>query len=160
MRELLVQRWSSSQSTRHSATTCELNLCGHSKCRKSPPPWIVRLTCVMRFAYRRYGELLPRFMSEVSQLTRLGPHSVFVDLGSGVSNLVLQVSLQTGASSYGIEMMSNACELGAAQLEEARRRCKMWAVRMGQVQSWKGDFTSDDRTREWLAKADVVLVNK
>ncbi|CEH14073.1 histone-lysine n-h3 lysine-79 specific [Ceraceosorus bombacis] len=122
-------------------------------------PKVEQLAKYEAFSDNVYGELLPRFMSEVAQLTRLGSNSVFVDLGSGVSNLVLQVSLQTGASSYGVEMMSNACELGSEQVKEAKKRCKMWAVSMGDVQSWKGDFTSDDATRQWLTKADVVLVN-
>ncbi|PWN40346.1 DOT1-domain-containing protein [Ceraceosorus guamensis] len=122
-------------------------------------PKVEQLAKYEAFSDNVYGELLPRFMSEVAQLTRLGSSSVFVDLGSGVSNLVLQVSLQTGASSYGVEMMSNACELGSEQVKEAKKRCKMWAVSMGDVQSWKGDFTSDDTTRQWLTKADVVLVN-
>jgi H3 lysine-79-specific histone-lysine N-methyltransferase len=107
-----------------------------------------------------YGELLPRFMSEISQLTSLGPSSVFVDLGSGVSNLVLQVALQTGAQSYGVEMMGPASALGERQVEEAKRRWKMWGVLGGEAQSWKGDFTACERTREALSKADLVLVNK
>ncbi|PWN99953.1 DOT1-domain-containing protein [Tilletiopsis washingtonensis] len=122
-------------------------------------PYVEELGKYQAFSDNVYGELLPRFMSEISQLTSLGPSSVFVDLGSGVSNLVLQVALQTGAQSYGVEMMGPASALGERQVEEAKRRWKMWGVLGGEAQSWKGDFTACERTREALSKADLVLVN-
>src|SRR6266480_50041 len=41
-----------------------------------------------------YGELLPRFISDIFKETRLQSDQVFVDLGSGVGNVVLQAALE------------------------------------------------------------------
>lgn len=112
------------------------------------------------FSDNVYGELLPRFMSEIAQLTSLGPNSVFVDLGSGVGNLVMQVALQTGAHAVGCEQMASPSHLAKLQLEEARARWKVWGVKGGEMDAWQGDFGEDERIRGKLREADVVLVNK
>ncbi|PWN89300.1 DOT1-domain-containing protein, partial [Acaromyces ingoldii] len=111
------------------------------------------------FSDNVYGELLPRFMSEIAQLTSLGPNSVFVDLGSGVGNLVMQVALQTGAHAVGCEQMVSPSHLAKLQLEEARARWKVWGVKGGEMDAWQGDFGEDERIRGKLREADVVLVN-
>lgn len=100
-------------------------------------------------------------MSEIAQLCKLGPDSTFVDLGSGVSNLALQVALQTGATARGVEMMGPVSELGELQVREAERRTQqLWSLKKVDLQTWKGDFTACERTRVALCAADVVLVNK
>ncbi|KAN0062796.1 Nucleosomal histone H3-Lys79 methylase [Thecaphora frezii] len=112
------------------------------------------------FSDNVYGELLPRFMSEIAQLTGLGPGKVFVDLGSGVGNLLVQISLQTGAEAYGCEVMEAPAELAERQIREARKRWKAWGVKGGpKLVAWKGDFSEHDGVREVLRRADVVLVN-
>lgn len=99
-------------------------------------------------------------MSEIAQLTSLGPNSTFVDLGSGVGNLLVQASLQTGCTSYGCEMMGIPSALADAQLAEARKRWRMWGLKGARCDAWQGDFGESDRVKEVLGKADVVLVNK
>jgi [histone H3]-lysine79 N-trimethyltransferase len=110
--------------------------------------------------YYRYGELLPRFTSEIANLTGLGPSSTFVDLGSGVGNVLVQLALQTGCSAYGCEMMETPASLADAQIEEAKARWAMWGLDGGRAEAWKGDFCASERVGEVLRKADVVLVNK
>ena len=122
-------------------------------------PRVDELSKYEAFSDNVYGELLPRFMSEISQLTNLGPESVFVDLGSGVGNLLIQVALQTGSASYGCEQMLVPSQLASLQVEEARRRWKMWGLAGGRLRAWQGDFGEDDEVRDVLRKADVVLVN-
>lgn len=122
-------------------------------------PRVEQLSKYEAFSDNVYGELLPRFMSEIAQLTKLGPESVFVDLGSGVGNLLIQVALQTGSEVHGCEQMQIPSELASLQVEEAKRRWKMWGLRGGQAKAWQGDFGDDDQIRQVLRRADVVLVN-
>jgi H3 lysine-79-specific histone-lysine N-methyltransferase len=106
-----------------------------------------------------YGELLPDFVSEILHKTRLNHEQVFVDLGSGVGNVVLQAALEIGAESWGIEMMPNPCDLADLQAKEFPARAKLWGLNVGKVQLLRGDFTRNTRIGEVLKRADVVLVN-
>ena len=65
-----------------------------------------------------YGELRERLCSQIFQQTKLNQEMVFVDLGSGVGNIVLQAALEIGCESWGIEMMKNPCELADLQAQE------------------------------------------
>ncbi len=123
-------------------------------------PRVEELGRYQAFSDNVYGELLPRFMSEIAQLTQLGPGKVFVDLGSGVGNLLIQTSLQTGAEAYGCEMMPIPASLASQQIEEAKRRWAAWGLKGGgEVDAWEGDFGDHAGVREVLKRADVVLVN-
>lgn len=106
-----------------------------------------------------YGELLPDFVSEILHRTRLNHEQVFVDLGSGVGNVVLQAALEIGAESWGIEMMPNPCDLADLQAKEFPARAKLWGMNVGKVHLLRGDFTRNTRIGEVLKRADVVLVN-
>ncbi|KAJ8608319.1 hypothetical protein MRB53_039741 [Persea americana] len=106
-----------------------------------------------------YGELLPPFASQIFRDTALTPSSTFLDLGSGVGNVVLQAALEIGCEAVGIEMMHNACKLAVAQAAEFPGRTKLWGLAAGKVELLEGDFTTHPRIPELLRKADVVLVN-
>jgi [histone H3]-lysine79 N-trimethyltransferase len=106
-----------------------------------------------------YGELLPRFCSTVFKQTRLKSSHVFVDLGSGVGNVVLQAALQIGCESWGCEMMRNACELAALQQKEFVARCRLWGLAPGKVHLERGDFLQNEAVGKALKRADVVLIN-
>ncbi|KAI9850072.1 MAG: Nucleosomal histone H3-Lys79 methylase [Thelocarpon superellum] len=106
-----------------------------------------------------YGELLPRFIAKIIQDTKLRSYHVFVDLGSGVANVVLQTALQVGCESWGCEMMENACELAELQEREFAARCRLWGLARGQVHLERGDFLKNTRIAQVLKRADVVLVN-
>ncbi|KAJ1019276.1 hypothetical protein NDA13_006195 [Ustilago tritici] len=123
-------------------------------------PRVEELGRYQAFSDNVYGELLPRFMSEIAQFTCLGPNKVFVDLGSGVGNLLIQTSLQTGAEAYGCEMMPIPASLASQQIIEAQHRWAAWRLRGGErTEAWLGDFGEHNGVREVLKRADVVLVN-
>ncbi|KAI9651937.1 MAG: Nucleosomal histone H3-Lys79 methylase [Alyxoria varia] len=111
------------------------------------------------FSNNTYGELLSPFCSEIFRKTRLDSSSVFLDMGSGVGNVVLQAALETGAESYGIEIQPNACELAGAQASEFPARCRMWGIAPGSVHLLQGDFMDNEELRTILPRADVILVN-
>lgn len=122
-------------------------------------PRVEELSKYEAFSDNVYGELLPRFMSEIAHLTSLGPDSVFVDLGSGVGNLLIQVALQTGSQAYGCEQMAAPSALARAQVNEAQHRWKMWGLRGAPTEAWEGDFGESTEVRDVLRRADVILVN-
>lgn len=107
-----------------------------------------------------YGELLHPFVSSILvERLQMTSDQVFVDLGSGVGNVVLQAALEIGCESWGCEMMENACNLAEAQLKEFKARCLMWGLAPGKVHLERGDFRVPTRIQEVLRRADVVLVN-
>lgn len=106
-----------------------------------------------------YGELLPKFISDIFRVTGLGPNHVFVDLGSGVGNVVLQAALEAGCESWGCEIMENACMLADLQEQELKARCRLWGLANGSINLQRGDFLENTTIHRVLPKADVVLVN-
>ncbi|KAF3059422.1 Histone-lysine N-methyltransferase, H3 lysine-79 specific [Daldinia childiae] len=107
-----------------------------------------------------YGELLHPFITKLLvEQTKMTSDQVFIDLGSGVGNVVLQAALEIGCRSYGCEMMENACNLAEAQEKEFRSRCHLWGVAHGRVHLERGDFRTNAKILEKLKEADVILVN-
>lgn len=106
-----------------------------------------------------YGELLPRFISTIFKETGLKSGQVFVDLGSGVGNVVLQAALEIGCESWGCEMMQNACELANLQQAEFKARCRLWGIAPGKTHLVSGDFLREQSIIDVLKRADVILIN-
>ena len=107
-----------------------------------------------------YGELLPKFISDILRKdTKMKSDQIFVDLGSGVGNVVLQAALEIGCESWGCEMMENACDLAELQEKEFKARCRLWGLAVGDIHLQRGDFLENARIGKALKKADVVLVN-
>ncbi|EIW86257.1 DOT1-domain-containing protein, partial [Coniophora puteana RWD-64-598 SS2] len=111
------------------------------------------------FSSSVYGELMPSFTTDIIRETRLRPSSLFLDLGSGVGNVVLQAALQVGCRAYGIEKMAAPSACARNQLAQVQKRCRMWGVSMGEVELEEGDMLASARVTDLLPKADVVLVN-
>ncbi|KIW40195.1 uncharacterized protein PV06_07413 [Exophiala oligosperma] len=111
------------------------------------------------FSNSVYGELLPKFLSRIFKDTGLKSEHVFVDLGSGVGNCVVQAALETGCEAWGCEYMDNPNKLAQLQATEFRARCQLWGIKPGDVQLIHGDFLKNDMIRQVLKRADVVLVN-
>jgi len=106
-----------------------------------------------------YGELQTPFISEVLVKVGLTSDQIFVDLGSGVGNVVLQAALEFGCESWGCEMMENACKLAEAQEKEFAARCRLWGIKPGKVRLERGDFLVNQEILKTIKRADVILVN-
>ncbi|TKA23531.1 hypothetical protein B0A50_07109 [Salinomyces thailandicus] len=106
-----------------------------------------------------YGELFPRFISEIFKKTKLNHEQTFIDLGSGVGNVTLQAALEVGCESWGIEVMQNPCDLAELQAKEFAARTKLWGLDVGPVKLLRGDMTCHPSISAILQRADVVLVN-
>lgn len=111
------------------------------------------------FSDNVYGELLPKFLSKIFEETQLKSNQIFVDLGSGVGNCVLQAALEVGCESWGCEVMPNPALLAEAQAREFPSRCRMWGLMPGKVRLIRDDFLVNEDIREVLKKADVIMVN-
>ncbi|RDW88510.1 hypothetical protein BP6252_00542 [Coleophoma cylindrospora] len=106
-----------------------------------------------------YGELLPSFVHDLLTEVGLKSDQVFVDLGSGVGNVVFQAALEFGCESWGCEMMQNAYELADAQKKEFGARCRLWGVAPGRVHLQGANFLESKPIHEAMKQADVILVN-
>ncbi|TVY42427.1 Histone-lysine N-methyltransferase,H3 lysine-79 specific [Lachnellula subtilissima] len=106
-----------------------------------------------------YGELLSPLVDRIFDKTKITSDQVFVDLGSGVGNVVLQAALQIGCESWGCEMAPNACKLAKAQKREFKARCRLWGIATGEVHLVADDFTTNRPIQDAMKRADVILVN-
>ena len=107
-----------------------------------------------------YGELLPRFVSEIlREDVRMASDQVFVDLGSGVGNVVLQAALEVGCESWGCEVMDHFCDIADRQHVEFVARCRVWGLSVGKIRLERGDFLAHETVKNVLKRADIVLVN-
>jgi [histone H3]-lysine79 N-trimethyltransferase len=106
-----------------------------------------------------YGELKPRFMTRIFKETKLRSDQVFVDLGHGVGNCVLQAALEIGCESYGCEKQTHPAQLAELQEKEFPERCRMWGIKPGKVRLIHGDFLETPEVDSILKRADVVLIN-
>jgi H3 lysine-79-specific histone-lysine N-methyltransferase len=106
-----------------------------------------------------YGELKNGFVYNILAETQLTSSQVFVDLGSGVANIVLQAALQVGCESWGCEIMPDACNIAEDYKSEFEARCHLWGIMPGTINLERGDFMINNNIRNALRQADVVLVN-
>lgn len=111
------------------------------------------------FSSETYGELMPSLVSDIIRQTGLGENSLFLDLGCGVGNVVLQASLETGCKSFGVEIMPAPVGMARGQLEQLKIRTRMWGVNMGEVEIEEGDMLKSERVAKLMSEADVVLIN-
>ncbi|EIE90121.1 hypothetical protein RO3G_14832 [Rhizopus delemar RA 99-880] len=80
------------------------------------------LNVYQSFSDNVYGEIFPSLIDEFIKKTQINSNSVFMDLGCGIGNVVLQVAAQTGCKAYGIEIMETPCKLAKRQLKEYAAR--------------------------------------
>ncbi|KAJ3073246.1 Nucleosomal histone H3-Lys79 methylase [Podochytrium sp. JEL0797] len=128
-------------------------------------PEVDSLKSYKGFSNNVYGEVGHTLVSEFIQRAEkikpgcFGRDSLFVDMGSGTGNVVLQVAAETMCESVGIEVMENPSRLAFLQQDEFVSRCRMYNVRHGKTEILQGDFLNDSRVHPLLLRADVVFVN-
>ncbi|KAK7064802.1 histone-lysine N-methyltransferase, H3 lysine-79 specific [Favolaschia claudopus] len=127
--------------------------------QRSVGPHVQKLKQYEAFSSAVYGELMPSLVHDIITLTKLNEDSLFLDLGSGVGNVVVQASLQTGCRSYGIELNPKPAKVARDMAANFKVRCRMWGVRVGDIELEEGDMLKSARVNELIAQADVVLVD-
>jgi hypothetical protein len=106
-----------------------------------------------------YGELMPSFVDRIIKLTQLSSSSLFLDLGSGVGSVVAQVSLRTGCTSIGIEVVPKVAALAQDYMAQILFRCHMWGVQCSQIKVDEGDMLGNEDIAKLIQHADAILVN-
>lgn len=122
-------------------------------------PYLEGLKRYEAFSSTVYGELLFPFLSKVFTDTNLGPDSVFLDLGCGVGNCIIQAAGETGCEAIGIEIMDHPAKLGKAQVAEFEARMRGWGLSHGPITFYHGDVLKHEEIPRVLSRADVVLCN-
>lgn len=102
---------------------------------------------------------MPPFVAHLAHRMHIGPQTLVVDLGAGVGNVVLQLSLAAGCKSFGVEVMDKPADLAQVQLSEGRARSAMYSLDCGEMYLEKEDFCHSSTLSRKLPDADVVLIN-
>ncbi|KAJ3064118.1 Nucleosomal histone H3-Lys79 methylase, partial [Rhizoclosmatium hyalinum] len=61
------------------------------------------------------------------------PPPIFLDMGSGTGNVVLQVAAETQCEAHGIEIMENPARLATLQRQEFLARCNLYKIPVGSI---------------------------
>ena len=118
-----------------------------------------------------YGELRPCLIA--SMLERAGratleaqENALFIDFGSGIGNVCLQVSGMTGCRSIGVEILTLPFEISLDLKNEFIARLsdfygfQDWSEKLlDRIHLFHGDFLRHEAILESIIEADVVLVN-
>ncbi|KAI8581824.1 hypothetical protein K450DRAFT_231329 [Umbelopsis ramanniana AG] len=111
------------------------------------------------FSNHVYGEINSILIKEFIERTNITSKSVFIDMGCGIGNVVLQVAAQTACEAHGIEIMETPCKLAKLQLKEYATRMRAWQLPSGNIRIRQGDFLESPEIHDALKRADVILVN-
>ncbi|OLY80481.1 Histone-lysine N-methyltransferase, H3 lysine-79 specific [Smittium mucronatum] len=76
------------------------------------------------FSNNVYGEVNPILVSEFIKKCKITHNDVFVDLGCGIGNVVIQMAIQAGCPSYGVEIMDIPAYLAQSQVVEYNQRMR------------------------------------
>jgi hypothetical protein len=112
------------------------------------------------FSNNVYGEIKPAFVTEIIKHAEIEPSDIFLDLGSGIGNVVLQVAAECLCESYGIEIMETPASFAKKQRAEFVARMHAYAQPCGRIYLKQGDFLKDEPILQVIGKADVIFVNK
>lgn len=122
-------------------------------------PNVPKLRAYRAFSNTVYGELMPTLIDEIVSITNTNESSLFLDLGSGVGNVCVQASLQSGCRTFGVELMKAPARVAVNVEAQARIRARMWGLRMGEVALEESDMLKSAEVDRLLSQADVVLVD-
>ncbi|KAJ3356008.1 Nucleosomal histone H3-Lys79 methylase [Allomyces javanicus] len=111
------------------------------------------------FSNTVYGEINPVFVELLIKTLGIKANHTFLDLGSGIGNVVLHVAARTQCHASGIEIQPAAAGLAVAQLDEFRARLKYFNRRCGAVDLFEGDMLAHAAIPPLVSKADVIFVN-
>ena len=76
------------------------------------------------FSNNVYGEIKHSFVHDIIVNSGITKDSIFLDMGSGTGNVVLQVAAECLCDSFGIEIMENPSFLADLQMQEFINRMR------------------------------------
>ncbi|PVV01166.1 hypothetical protein BB560_004424 [Smittium megazygosporum] len=120
---------------------------------------VEKLKSYKAFSNNVYGEINPVLVDEIIKKCKVGSSDLFLDLGCGIGNVVIQVAMQTGCKSVGVEVMDVPAFLGYEQEKEYNMRMRAFGLERGFVRILHEDFLESSLVSEVLKSATVILVN-
>ena len=118
-----------------------------------------RLNDYEPFSPEVYGETSFGLVEQMIRAVNVNANDMFVDLGSGVGQVVLQVAASTDAKlCRGIEKADVPAAYGVTMQCEFRRLMAFYGKPYGAFSIEKGDFL-DERHKENVCACSVVFVN-
>lgn len=112
------------------------------------------------FSNNVYGEIKHSFVHELIREADIKSTDIFLDMGSGIGNVVLQIAAECLCESYGIEIMEIPSNFAKKQRNEFLSRMRYYSKPCGRIFLKQGDFLEDESISKVISKADVIFVNK
>ncbi|XP_073452575.1 histone-lysine N-methyltransferase, H3 lysine-79 specific isoform X2 [Aquarana catesbeiana] len=111
------------------------------------------------FSPEVYGETSFDLVAQMIDEIKMTEDDLFVDLGSGVGQVVLQVAAATGGKHhYGIEKADIPAKYAESMDKEFRKWMKWYGKKHSEYTLERGDFLSEE-WRERIANTSVIFVN-
>ncbi|XP_065572444.1 histone-lysine N-methyltransferase, H3 lysine-79 specific-like isoform X3 [Artemia franciscana] len=118
-----------------------------------------RLNQYEPFSPEVYGETSYELVCQMIDNVQPLESDTFVDLGSGVGQVVLQMAAATGCKRcVGIEKADVPARYAEVMIPSFIKWMKWWGKKYGEFQLIKGDFLHESR-RELLVTSSIVFVN-
>ncbi|CAF1349584.1 unnamed protein product [Rotaria magnacalcarata] len=107
-----------------------------------------------------YGETSPDLIDSILQVLNLTDDQTFIDLGSGVGNVVLHVAALANCKHvYGIEHEETPAAYAHAMADEFRFWMRWYGKHHSEFQLEQGDFLTHPKLDERIKEADVIFAN-
>ncbi|CAF2685991.1 unnamed protein product [Rotaria sp. Silwood2] len=107
-----------------------------------------------------YGETSPDLIDSILKIINLTEEQTFIDLGSGVGNVVLHIAALSNCKHvYGIEHEETPATYARAMAEEFRFWMRWYGKRYSEFQLEQGDFLTHPKVDERIKEADVIFAN-
>ncbi|CAF4226113.1 unnamed protein product [Rotaria socialis] len=107
-----------------------------------------------------YGETSPDLIDSILKSINLTEDQTFIDLGSGVGNVVLHVAALANCKHvYGIEYEEVPATYALAMADEFRSWMRWYGKQYSEFQLEQGDFLIHPKMDERIREADVIFVN-
>eukprot|EP00079_Xenopus_tropicalis_P038715 XP_017952486.1 PREDICTED: histone-lysine N-methyltransferase, H3 lysine-79 specific isoform X3 [Xenopus tropicalis] len=111
------------------------------------------------FSPEVYGETSFDLVAQMIDEIKMTEDDLFVDLGSGVGQVVLQVAAATGCKHhYGVEKADIPAKYAETMDTEFRKWMKWYGKKHSEYTLERGDFLSEE-WRERIANTSVIFVN-
>ncbi|XP_051977246.1 histone-lysine N-methyltransferase, H3 lysine-79 specific isoform X2 [Xyrauchen texanus] len=111
------------------------------------------------FSPEVYGETSFDLVAQIIDEMEMMEEDTFVDLGSGVGQVVLQVAAATNCKHYyGVEKADIPATYAESMDKEFKRWMKWYGKKHGEYTLEKGDFLSEE-WKERIANTSVIFVN-
>ncbi|XP_022101662.1 histone-lysine N-methyltransferase, H3 lysine-79 specific-like isoform X2 [Acanthaster planci] len=118
-----------------------------------------RLNAYEPFSPEVYGETSFDLVAQMLEHVEISPDDTFIDLGSGVGQVVLQVAASAKCKvTYGIEKADVPAAYGEIMMREFERWMKWYGKEYSPYELHKGDFLSVEM-KEKIANANIIFVN-